>query len=45
MPKSYKRTTPHYPRLDKNGKPVFTKGERRSDRFYFQASVNENWSN
>lgn len=45
MPKSYKRTTPHYPRLDENGKPVFTKKERRKDRLYFQASINENWSN
>lgn len=45
MPKSYKRTTPHYPRLDAHGKPVFTKGERRPDRLYFQASVNEKWSN
>ncbi len=44
MPKSYKRTTPHYPRLDASGKPIFTKQDRRPDKFYFQASVNEHWS-
>ncbi|MGV3630201.1 MAG: polymorphic toxin type 23 domain-containing protein [Bacteroidota bacterium] len=45
MPKSYKRTTPHYPRLGPDGKPVFGKKERKKDRFYFQASLNEVWSN
>ncbi|MCE3294730.1 MAG: hypothetical protein K0R65_444 [Crocinitomicaceae bacterium] len=45
MPKSYKRTTPHYPRLGPDGKPVFGKKDRRKDRVYFQASINETWSN
>lgn len=45
LPKSYPRNTPHYPRLNAEGLPVFNKKERRKDRFYFQASLNEVWSN
>ncbi|MES2587443.1 MAG: polymorphic toxin type 23 domain-containing protein [Bacteroidota bacterium] len=45
MPKSYKRNTPHYPRLNSEGKPVFIKNEIRKPKLYFQASLNEIWSN
>jgi hypothetical protein len=45
LPKKIKRNTPHYPRLDENGCPVFTKEETRRDRFYFQLDANENWGN
>ena len=45
LPKKIKRNTPHYPRLDANGCPVFSKEETRKDRFYFQGDANENWGN
>ena len=45
MPKSYKRNTPHYPRLNAEGKPVFSKKEIRPSKFYFQTSLNEVWGN
>jgi hypothetical protein len=45
LPKKIKRNTPHYPRLDENGCPVFSKEETRRDRFYFQLDANENWGN
>lgn len=45
LPKKVKRHTPHYPRLDENGNPVFNKEEMRKNRFYFQLNLNENWSN
>ena len=44
LPKSFPRTTPHYPRLDEDGNPVFEKGSRRKDCFYFQIRTNGNWS-
>jgi hypothetical protein len=44
LPKSIPRNTPHYPRLDKNGHPVFDKNQRRNDGFYFQIGTNGNWS-
>lgn len=36
LPKSYERTTPHYPRLNDDGLPVFSAKERKKDRFYWQ---------
>lgn len=45
LPKSVKRHTPHYPRLDKNGMPVFTKEEIRKNRLYLQVNLNDVWSN
>lgn len=45
MPKKYKRNTPHYPRLNQEGLPIFKKEERRKDRLFLQFSVNEIWSN
>lgn len=44
MPQFYKRNTPHYPRLNEEGKPIFNRKDRRKDRFYFQASLNDCWS-
>lgn len=41
LPKSYKRNTPHYPRLDKSGCPVFEKSEMRKNKLYFQFALNE----
>lgn len=43
--KLFKHTTPHYPRLDENGCPVFNKEDARKDKFYMQFGMNENWSN
>ncbi len=45
LPASVKRHTPHYPRLNSEGKPVFKATDRRADRFYLQLGLNENWSN
>jgi hypothetical protein len=45
MPKTYKRNTPHYPRLNSEGKPSFKKEERRKDKIYLQFSLNEGWWN
>lgn len=44
LPKRFPRNTPHYPRLDKNGNPTFTKNDRRKDCFYLQMGTNGNWS-
>ncbi len=44
LPKSIPRNTPHYPRIDKNGNPVFNKNDRREDLFYLQFGTNGNWS-
>jgi hypothetical protein len=43
LPKKVERNTPHYPRLDETGCPVFEKASVRKDRFYFQQGLNENW--
>ncbi len=45
LPKSIKRKTPHYPRLDDDGCPVFEDTLVRKSRFYYQHGFNENWSN
>lgn len=45
LPKNIERKTPHYPRLDGNGLPIFEKDSVRKSKFYFQTSINENWSN
>lgn len=45
FPKKMERNTPHYPRLDENGLPVFDKSQIRKTRFYLQGSLNEVWSN
>lgn len=45
LPKSFKRNTPHYPRLDENGCAVFENSLIRKDKFYMQFGINENWSN
>lgn len=41
LPKSMERNTPHYPRLDENGLPVFEKSKVRKDRFFLQFGMNE----
>lgn len=41
LPKSVERNTPHYPRLDENGCPVFEKSKVRKDRFYLQFGMNQ----
>jgi hypothetical protein len=43
LPKKVERNTPHYPRLDERGCPVFEKSNVRKNRFYFQQGLNENW--
>lgn len=43
LPKKIVRNTPHYPRLDETGCPVFEKSTVRKNRFYFQQGLNENW--
>jgi hypothetical protein len=45
FPKKIERNTPHYPRLDEEGCPVFTKDSIRNPRLFLQFSMNENWSN
>jgi hypothetical protein len=44
LPSTIKRNTPHYPRLDENGCPVFGKNEVRDTKFYFQGGVNMSWN-
>lgn len=44
LPKSFPRNTPHYPRLDKNGNPIFNRNDRRDDVLFFQIGTNGNWS-
>lgn len=45
LPKKMERNTPHYPRLDENGLPVFDRKLVRKPRFYLQGALNEVWSN
>ncbi len=45
LPKSIERKTPHYPRLNKDGMPIFNRKDKRNDKLYFQTGLNENWSN
>lgn len=45
LPKSVKPSTPHYPRLDPHGCPVFDVDKIRKDKFYFQLNANDNWAN
>lgn len=41
MPKDFKRTSPHYPRLGDDGCAVFSRKERRKDRIYIQLGLND----
>jgi hypothetical protein len=45
LPKKIERKTPHYPRLDDFGCPVFEDSLVRKSKFYCQLGTNENWSN
>ncbi len=45
LPKKMKRSTPHYPRLNEDGCPVFEKELVRPPSYYFQFGTNINWSN
>jgi hypothetical protein len=40
LPKKYQNQTPHYPRLNSEGLPVFTKNQVRKDKFYFSLGMN-----
>ncbi len=44
LPKNLERNTPHYPRLNEEGIPVFEKSEVRKSKIFFQSGVNEIWS-
>ncbi len=44
FPKQIERKTPHYPRLDDYGCPIFYKNERRRDKLYLQVGLNPTWS-
>lgn len=40
LPKNVKRNTPHYPRLNEEGLPVFSKSEMRKTRLYLEGGLN-----
>jgi hypothetical protein len=40
LPKKIERNTPHYPRLDEGGCPVFNKEDVRKSKFYWQIGTN-----
>jgi len=44
FPKQIERKTPHYPRLDENGCPVFEKESIRNNKLYLQFGINSIWS-
>lgn len=44
LPRQIERNTPHYPRLDSEGMPVFEKSKVRKSRFFLQAGMNSIWS-
>jgi hypothetical protein len=41
LPTKYQKQTPHYPRLNKDGLPVFTAKEAKKIRHYFSVGFNE----
>jgi hypothetical protein len=45
LPQSIQRKTPHYPRLDQNGNPVFVKDSIKPTKFFINFNINSNWSN
>jgi hypothetical protein len=45
LPSRFPRNTPHYPRLDQNGFPVFEREYVRKNVYYFQGGFNEDWAN
>jgi hypothetical protein len=42
LPRKYQNQTPHYPRLNKDGLPLFTTIDTRKSRLYFSVGLNEN---
>jgi hypothetical protein len=44
FPKQIERKTPHYPRLDEFGCPVFFKEDMKKNKFYLQTGLNNTWS-
>jgi hypothetical protein len=44
FPKKMERKTPHYPRLDDFGCPVFFKEDAKKDKIYFKMGLNSVWS-
>ncbi len=45
LPKKIERNTPHYPRLDIHGCPVFERKEARPSRPFLQLGINDDWTN
>ena len=41
IPKKIERKTPHYPRLNEDGFPVFEKNKTRKNKFYLQSGLND----
>lgn len=41
LPKSVKHNTPHYPRLNEEGMPIFDKSQKRKSKFYYQLGMND----
>lgn len=41
LPKTFQRTTPHYPRIDEHGCATFDPANRRKDRLYLQLGLND----
>lgn len=44
LPSKVQRNTPHYPRLDCDGCPVFYKNDIRKNRLFLQLGANDTWS-
>lgn len=44
FPRQIERKTPHYPRLDEFGCPVFSKEDIRKSKLYLQLGLNTTWS-
>lgn len=44
LPKRVERHTPHYPRLDENGCPIFFKKDMRKNLFFRQLGINNTWA-
>lgn len=44
LPKKIERNTPHYPRLDESGCPVFEYEEVRNGKLFLQLGMNDVWS-
>lgn len=45
LPKKIERKTPHYPRLDEDGCPIFDKSQVRKSVLFLQYGLNDYWGN